>query len=233
MEENSDGDRLNWYLGQNSLSVSLSLWARCVNRCLAWWHGARMRSTHLGRLRTGTENGNCLQKRMCPASRCRIGLQPSTHTHTHSLSLSLSLSLFLSLSLYVSRIHTHSHTHTAKRACHHRARSTRGVGCYLPQAIRWKDQGNQGYGCSSCKALWIAAWIDDVTWHWPSNAEQPTLTTSSVLHGLTGFYSQHTSSSTLPRSSICPACRVIQCWTAWLNSTVVSAGSRARISQTW
>ena len=47
-----------------------------------WWLGARMRSTYLGRTRTGTGNGNCLQKQMCPATRSRI-LQPSSHTHLH------------------------------------------------------------------------------------------------------------------------------------------------------
>jgi len=56
-----------------------------------------------------------------------------------------------------------------------------------------------------------SAWIDAVTRHWPSNAEQSTLTTWSVLHGLTGLYAQHTFSSTLPRSSICPACKAENC----------------------
>ena len=81
------------------LNVALDSWAyrserraRYVNRCLAWWHGARMRSTYLERTRTGTGIGNCLQKQMCPATRSRIRLQPSSHARTHA--------------------HTHAHTHT-------------------------------------------------------------------------------------------------------------------------
>jgi hypothetical protein len=107
-----------------------------------------MRSTYLGRTKTGTRIENCLQMQMCPASRSKIRLQHSSHarthahthaqththtphTHTHTpppppLSLSLTLSLLLSLSLSLSPTVPFPRLLQVRDAAHPRNGTTRG-----------------------------------------------------------------------------------------------------------
>ena len=101
-----------------------------------------------------------------------------------------------------------SHSQSAR---HYRGRSTSGVGCHIQKTLRWKDQRNQGSGSSSCKALWIAAWNDQVSHHRPINPEQSVSAVQPDARAIVA-------SSRIAAFVSLVMCRMVQCRMVWVNS---------------